>query len=130
MTSSNSTHEDFTRNGRSYDAILDAVGNLTFSACRGSIKTGGVYLATDGLRNLPLSVWTARVGDKRVRFPIPPKFTKQDVVFLSSIIEAGKYRAVIDRRYPLEQVVAASRYVETKEKTGNVVLTIIPDAAP
>jgi NADPH:quinone reductase-like Zn-dependent oxidoreductase len=125
-----STQVDFMQNGRTYDAILDAVGTLTFKACRDSLKPGGVYLATDGLRNLPLSVWTSRVGDKRVRFPIPPKFTKQDVVFLSSILESGKYRAVIDRRYPLEQVIAASRYVETKEKTGNVVLTIIPDAAP
>ncbi len=125
-----SMQEDFTKSGRTYDAILDAVGNLTFNMCRGSLKSGGMYLATDGLRNLPLSVWTARVGDKRVRFPIPPKFTKQDVVFLSSIIEAGRYRAVIDRRYPLEQVVAASRYVESKEKMGNVVLTIVPDAAP
>ncbi|MGA7988924.1 MAG: NAD(P)-dependent alcohol dehydrogenase [Candidatus Dormiibacterota bacterium] len=125
-----STREDFTKNGRTYDAILDAVGNLTFSACRGSLKSGGVYLATDGLRNVPLSVWTARVGDKRVRFSIPPRFTKQDVVFLRSIIEAGKYRAVIDRRYPLEQVVAATRYVETMGKTGNVVLTIIADGAP
>jgi NADPH:quinone reductase-like Zn-dependent oxidoreductase len=125
-----STQEDFMKNGRTYDAILDAVGNLTFKMCRGSLRPGGVYLATDGLRNLPLSVWTARVGDKRVQFPIPPKFTKQDVVFLSSIIEAGKYRAVIDRRYPLEQAIAATRYVETKEKTGNVVLTVIADGAP
>jgi NADPH:quinone reductase-like Zn-dependent oxidoreductase len=125
-----STQEDFTKNGRTYDAILDAVGNLAFSTCRGSLKPGGVYLATDGLRNLALTVWTARIGDRRVRFPIPPRFTKQDVVFLSSIIEAGKYRAVIDRRYPLEQAVDATRYVERKEKTGNVVLTIIPHGAP
>lgn len=126
----NSTQEDFTKNGRTYDAILDAVGTLTFKMCRDSLKPGGVYLATDGLRNLPLSVWTSRVGDKRVEFPIPPKFTKQDVVFLRSIIEAGKYRAVIDRRYPFEQVLDATRYVEKKEKTGNVVLTVIPDGAP
>lgn len=119
-----STQEEFTNNGRTYDAILDAVGNLTFSRCRGSLKRGGVYLATDGLQNLVLTLWTARIGDKRVRFPIPPKFTKQDVVFLKQLIEAGKYRAVIDRRYPLEEVVEATRYVETKQKTGNVVLTI------
>ncbi len=68
--------------------------------------------------------WTARIGDKRVRFPLPPKFTKQDVVFLKHLIEAGKYRAVIDRRYPIEDVIEAARYVETKQKTGNVVLTV------
>jgi len=118
------TQQDFTKNGRRYDAILDAVGKLTFHHCRGSLKPGGAYLATDGLRNLVLSPWTAVVGDKRVRFSIPPRFTKQDVLFLRGLIEAGEYRAVIDRRYPLEQVVDATRYVETKQKTGNVVLTI------
>ena len=123
-----STLEDFTKNGRTYDAILDAVGNLTFSHCRGSLKPGGVYLATDGMQNLVLTLWTARIGDKRVRFPIPPKFTKHDVVFLRQLIEAGKYRPIIDRRYPLEQVVEATRYVETKQKTGNVVLTVSRDA--
>ena len=119
--------EDFTRSGQTYDAILDAVGNLPFSRCRGSLKRGGVYLATDGLRNLVLSVWTAWVGDKRVRFPIPPRFTKKDVVFLKGLVEAGEYPAVIDRRYPLEHVVEAARYAETKQKTGNVVLTISDD---
>ncbi len=118
----NSTTDDFTKSGRTYDAILDAVGNLTFKQCRDSLKPGGVYLATDGLRNLVLSPWTARVGNKRVRFPIPPKFTKQDMVFLKSIIEAGKYHAVIDRRYPFDQIVEATKYVESKRKTGNVVL--------
>jgi NADPH:quinone reductase-like Zn-dependent oxidoreductase len=122
------TKGDFTKNGRSYEVILDAVGNLSFGHCRGSLKRGGVYLATDGLQNLVLAVWTARIGDKRVRFSIPPRFTKQDVVFLKGLIEAGGYRAVIDRSYPLEQVVEATRYVETKQKTGNVVLTISRDS--
>jgi len=88
------------------------------------LDRGGSYLATDGLRNLILAVWTARVGDKRVLFSIPPRYTKQDVVFLKELIEAGRYRAVIDRCYPLEDVVVATRYVETEQKTGNVVLTI------
>ncbi len=125
----NSTTEAFTKSGQTYDAILDAVGNLTFHQCRDSLKPGGVYLATDGLRNLVLSPWTARIGNKRVRFPIPPKFTKQDVVFLRSIIEAGKYRAVIDRRYPLDQVVEATRYVESKHKIGSVVLMVGGDTS-
>jgi NADPH:quinone reductase-like Zn-dependent oxidoreductase len=118
------TQQDFTKNGRTYDAILDAVGKLSFTRCRGSLKRAGVYLATDGLQNLVLAVWTAWIGDKRVRFSIPPKFTKKDVVLLKELVEAGEYRAVIDRRYTLEQVVEATTYVETKQKTGNVVLTI------
>jgi NADPH:quinone reductase-like Zn-dependent oxidoreductase len=118
------TEQDFTTNGRTYDVILDAVGTLSFSHCRGSLTRGGVYLATDGLRNLVLAAWTARVGEKRVRFSIPPRFTKEDVKLLRELVEAGEYRPVIDRCYPLDQVVEATRYVETKQKTGNVVLVI------
>jgi NADPH:quinone reductase-like Zn-dependent oxidoreductase len=123
------TQEDFTRNGRTYDVIFDSVGNQSFTRCQGSLKRGGAYVATDHLHNLVLAWWTARIGDKRVLFPIPPRFTKQDVVFLKDLIEAGKYRAVIDRRYPLEQVVEATRYVETKQKVGNVVLMISQETA-
>jgi NADPH:quinone reductase-like Zn-dependent oxidoreductase len=118
------TQEDFTHNGQTYDVIFDAVGKHSFRRCRGSLKLGGIYLPTDHLQNLFLAWWTARIGDKRVVFPIPPRYTKQDVLFLKELIEAGKYRAVIDRCYPLEDVVEATRYVETEHKTGNVVLTI------
>jgi NADPH:quinone reductase-like Zn-dependent oxidoreductase len=118
------TKEDFTKNGQTYDVIFDAVGKHSFSRCRGSLKRGGSYLATDGFRNLMLALWTSRVGDKKVVFQIPPRYTKKDVVLLKELIEAGRYRAVIDRRYPLEDVVEATRYVETEQKTGNVVLTV------
>jgi NADPH:quinone reductase-like Zn-dependent oxidoreductase len=70
-----------------------------------------------------LALWTSRIGNKKVLFPLP-RYTKKDVIFLRDLIEAGKYRAVIDRSYPLEQVVDATRYVETQQKTGNVVLTV------
>jgi NADPH:quinone reductase-like Zn-dependent oxidoreductase len=118
------THDDFTRNGETYDVIFDAVGKLSFSRCRGSLNRGGAYLATDGFRNLILTLWTSRFGDKKVIFRIPPRYTKEDVLLLKELIEAGRYRAVIDRRYPLEGVVEASRHVETEHKTGNVVLTV------
>ncbi len=117
------TQEDFTKNGETYDAILDAVGKHSFSRCRGSLKRGGIYIATDGLRNFGLALWTSRIGDKKVQFALP-RSTKQDVLFLKELIEAGKYRAVIDRSYPLKDVVEATRYVETQQKTGNVVLTV------
>jgi NADPH:quinone reductase-like Zn-dependent oxidoreductase len=118
------TQEDFTANGQTYDVIFDSVGKHSFRRCRGSLKPGGIYLATDHLQNLALALWTSRIGDKKVVFPIPPRYTKQDVLFLKQLIEAGQYRAVIDRRYPLEDVVEATRYVEAEQKTGNVVLAV------
>jgi NADPH2:quinone reductase len=117
------TREDFTTNGQAYDVIFDAVGKHSFGRCRDSLNPGGIYLATDGLHNLLLAQWT-RFGDKKVIFPIPPRYTKQDVLFLKGLLEAGQYRAVIDRRYPLAEVVEANRYVDTEQKTGNVVLTV------
>jgi NADPH:quinone reductase-like Zn-dependent oxidoreductase len=118
------TVEDFTKNGETFDVIFDAVGKHSFSRCRGSLKQGGAYVATDGFENLFLALWTSRMGSKKVLFPIPPRYTKKNVLFLKDLIEAGKYRAVIDRRFGLEDVVEATRYVETQQKTGNVVLRI------
>jgi NADPH:quinone reductase-like Zn-dependent oxidoreductase len=118
------TQEDFTKNGQTYDVIFDAVGKHSFRRCRGSLKRGGLYIPTDGWENLFWALWTARIGDKKVVSDVPPHYRKKDVVFLKELIEAGKYRAVIDRRYPLEDVVEATRYVETEQKTGNVVLTV------
>src|SRR4029077_6837129 len=116
------TQEDFTKNGQTYDAVFDAVGKLSFSRCKRSLSSGGAYVATDGFRNLFLALSTARIGDRKVLFPIPPHYTKKSVLLFKELIEAGKYRAVIDRCYPLEEIVEATRYVETQQKTGNVVL--------
>ncbi len=111
------TQADFTKNGESYDVILDAVGKLSFRRCRGSLKRGGIYVATDGLLNLFLALPTRWIGGKRVALGIT-RYTRKDVLFLKKLIEAGQYRAVIDRRYPLEQVVEATRYVETVRRPG------------
>jgi NADPH:quinone reductase-like Zn-dependent oxidoreductase len=119
------TQEDFTKNGETYDFIFDAVGKHSFKWSKGSLNPGGAYVATDGFRNIFLALWTSRVGGKKVFFPIPPRYTKKKVLLLKGLIEAGKYRAVIDRTYPLEDVVEATRYVETQQKTGNVVLTVV-----
>jgi NADPH:quinone reductase-like Zn-dependent oxidoreductase len=119
------TQEDFTKSGRTYDVIFDAVGKHSFSRCKGSLKPGGAYVATDGLGNVFRALWTSRIGDKKVLFPIPPHYTKESVLLIKELIEAGEFRAVIDRCYPLEEVVEATRYVETEQKTGNVVLTIV-----
>jgi len=118
------TKEDFTKNGQTYHVIFDAVGKHSFKRCQGSLEPGGIYLPTDGFENLVLALWTPRFGDKKVVFQIPPRQTKQDVLFLKQLVEAGKFRPVIDRTYALEDVVEATRYVETQQKTGNVVLTL------
>ena len=120
------TREDFTKNGETYDVVFDAVGKHSFRRCRRSLKPGAVYIETDlgFLWHVPLLALSTRwIGDKRVTLPIP-KYTKADVLLLKELMETGRYRAVIDRRYPLEDVVEATRYVETGQKTGNVVLTV------
>ena len=122
--------EDFTKNGQTYDAIIDAVGKYSFLRGRRSLKRGGVYVPTDlgpfMLETIVMLLATRWVGDKRVKMAIARR-NKDDVLFLKELIEAGKFRAVIDRRYPLEQVVEAHKYVETWQKTGNVVLTVSGD---
>ncbi len=123
------TQEDFTKNGKTYDVIFDAVGKHSFRRCRRSLKPRGIYIDTDVgfLWHVPvLALLTRRIGDKKVYLGIV-RYTKEDVLFLKQLIEEGKYRAVIDRTYPLEEVVAATRYVETEQKTGNVVLTVSGD---
>ena len=118
--------EDFTKNGQTYDVIFDAVGKHSFRRCRRSLKRGGIYIETDlgYLWHVPiLALLTRLIGETRVTLPIP-RYTKENVLFLKELIEAGRYRAVIDRTYRLEDVVDATRYVETEQKTGNVVLTL------
>ena len=118
--------EDFTKNGETYDVVFDAVGKHSFRRCRRSLRPGGTYVGTDlgFMWHLPLlALLTRRIGSKRVRLGIT-KYSKKDVLLFKELIEAGEYRPVIDRRYPLEAVVEASRYVETGQKTGNVVLTV------
>jgi len=118
------TVEDFTRNAEKYDVIFDAVGKHSYARCKGSLKPGGAYVATDGFKNLVLNIWTRRFGDRRVIFDVPPRFTKDSVLLLKNLIDAGKYKVVIDRVYRMDDVVEACRYVETEQKVGNVVLTI------
>ena len=116
--------EDFTTNGETYDVIFDAVGKHSFRRCKNSLQPGGVYLPTDGFRNLALWLLHKRVGDRKVVFELPPRLRKEDVLLLKRLIEAGEYRAVIDRAYPLEDAIEAHRYVETQQKVGNVVLIV------
>jgi NADPH:quinone reductase-like Zn-dependent oxidoreductase len=123
------TQEDFTRNGKRYDVIFDAVGKTSFRRCRGSLKRGGTYIETDlgFMWHVPLLLLATRwIGDKKVKIGITA-YQKEELLFLKKLIDAGEYRAVIDRTYPLEDVVEATRYVETEKKTGNVVMTVTGD---
>ncbi len=123
------TKEDFTKNGKRYDVIFDAVGKHSFRRSRGSLKANGTYLETDlgFMWHVPLLLLGTRwIGNKKVKLGVT-EYSKKDVLFLKELIEAGKYRAVIDRRYPLGDVIEATKYVETGQKTGNVVLTVVDD---
>jgi NADPH:quinone reductase-like Zn-dependent oxidoreductase len=115
--------QDFTRNGQTYDSIIDAVGKTTFRRSRRSLKPGGVFVATDGLENVLVWAGMRVVGRKRLRFASGRR-SNEDSRLLKELIEAGAYRAVVDRVYPMDQVVEAHRYVEAWHKAGNVVLTI------
>lgn len=120
---------DFTANRVSYDVVFDAVGKHSFRRSRRSLNKGGMYLSADlgFMYQVPfLALLTRFVGSKRAALGLG-SYRRDDLLVLKSLIEAGAYRAIIDRRYPLADVVEATRYVETAQKTGNVVLTIIPD---
>jgi len=123
------TQEDFTENGKTYDIIFDTVGKCSFSACKGSLTDEGIYLTTVPTPVIMLqALWPAKKGSKKVKFVAaglrPASEKIKDLVFLTELIEAGKIKAVIDRYYPLEQIVEAHRYVEQGHKKGNVVITV------
>jgi NADPH:quinone reductase-like Zn-dependent oxidoreductase len=122
------TVEDFTRDTQTYDVVLDAVGKSSFGRCRRLLRPGGTYLSTDLgplSQNPVLALVTPLFGGRKVKFPLP----KQDpgmVGYFKELIESGAFRPVVDRRYRLDQIVEAYRYVETGQKLGNVVITVEP----
>lgn len=121
--------EDFTKLPETFDVVLDAVGKSTFFRCKKILAADGIYFSTEfgpWVQNVFLALWTPFFSRKKVGFPIP-KLHKKDVVFFKELLEAGKYRPVIDRVYPLEQIVEAYKYVETGQKTGSVILSVSGD---
>jgi NADPH:quinone reductase-like Zn-dependent oxidoreductase len=118
--------EDFTKNGKTYDVVFDAVGKHSFRRCRRSLKPGGIYISMDVgfmYHLLPLGLVTRFVGSRRARLGFG-RYRKEDLLLVKELVDTGKYRPVIDRRYALDEVVEANRYVESGQKTGNVVLRI------
>lgn len=120
------TAEDFTQDDHEYDAVLDAVGKSTFGRCKRLLKPGGIYVSSElgpKAQNPFLALVTPLFRGKKVRFPIPSE-NQEMIRYLRDLIESGDFRPVIDRRYPLEQIVEAYRYVESGLKIGNVVITV------
>ena len=120
------TTEDFTRTGDVFDVVVDAVGKSTFGRCKRLLKPHGIYLSSDlGPRgeNPVLALTTKVSGKQRVMFPIP-RDKREDVIFLKHLMAEGKFRPIVDRTYPLKQIVDAYEYVETGMKVGNVVIRV------
>jgi NADPH:quinone reductase-like Zn-dependent oxidoreductase len=123
------TKEDFTKSGQTYDIIFDTVGKSSFSRCKGSLTQRGVYLNPAlGLPILLQMLWTSMIGSKKAMITFAGLRSSsekiKDLLFLKELIEAGKIKPVIDRRYPLEQIAEAHRYVDKGHKKGSVVITV------
>jgi NADPH:quinone reductase-like Zn-dependent oxidoreductase len=120
------TKEDFANSGEVYDVIFDAVGKSSFSRCKNSLKNGGIYLTTVPTpATLLQMLWTSKMGSKKVMFGASSRsWRSEDLFFLKDLVEAGMIKSVIDRRYPLEEIAEAHRYVEKGHKKGNVVISV------
>jgi NADPH:quinone reductase-like Zn-dependent oxidoreductase len=124
------TAEDFTRDDASYDVVIDAVGKSTFGRCRRLLKPGGRYASSElgpRAQNPFLALVTPLARGRRVVFPIPRDDPRM-MAEIGDLMAAGSFRPLVDRRYPLEQIVDAYRYVETGQKTGSVVIEVAPPA--
>ena len=122
------TTEDFTKDEQAYDVVLDSVGKSSFSQCKRLLKPDGIYISSElgpQAQNPFLALIAPLHGGKRVMFPIP-KHDQEMVRFFKDLIESGDFKPVIDRTYPLDQIVEAYRYVETGQKIGNVVISLEP----
>jgi NADPH:quinone reductase-like Zn-dependent oxidoreductase len=120
------TKEDFTRSGKKYDIILDAVGKQTFFNCRRSLNETGVYITEHLLypRYHPLQLLFARLtGDRRAKFHLA-RPNEKDIDFIRELVEEGKIKPVIEKTYPLDEIVAAHRHVEAGHTRGKVVVDI------
>ena len=116
--------EDFTKDDQKYNYVFDAVGKSTFAKCKPLLHPGGVYMSSElgpMAQNLFFSLVTPIMRKKKVKFPLPLS-CKESLLFIKELIEKERFKTVIDRKYPFEQIVEAFRYVEKGQKTGNVVI--------
>jgi NADPH:quinone reductase-like Zn-dependent oxidoreductase len=120
------TKEDFTKLNQTFDVVFDAVGKSTFGKCKPLLTKKGIYMSTElgpGGQNPFLALLTPLFGGKKLLFPIPT-INKPDIIFLKQLVENGQLKPVIDRVYPLEETREAHVYVQSGQKTGNVILRI------
>ena len=120
------TKEDFTKSNEKFNFVFDAVGKSSFAKCKPLLESGGIYISSElgwMAQNPCLALMAPIMGDKKVKFPFPADCVRS-VRLIKKLTEEGKFKAVIDRKYPLEEIAEAYRYVETGEKTGNVVITM------
>jgi NADPH:quinone reductase-like Zn-dependent oxidoreductase len=124
------TKEDFTKDGHTYNFVFDTVGKSSFFKCRRLLQPGGVYISSDlgyMAQNVVLPLITPiikpMIENKKTIFPFPTDI-RGTLLLVKKLIEEGKFKAVIDRTYPLEGIVDAYKYVETGQKTGNVIITV------
>jgi NADPH:quinone reductase-like Zn-dependent oxidoreductase len=121
------TKEDFTQNGETYDVIVDTVGTAPFSRSKDSLKEGGrLLLVLGGLPDMLQIPWVSITSSKKI-IAGPAAERVDDLRFLAELAQTGKFRPVIDRRYPFEQIVEAHRYIDTGRKKGNVIITLEHD---
>lgn len=119
--------EDFTQTKTKFDFIFDAVGKSSFGQCKPLLKEKGIYISTElgkNGENIWLALLTPLRGGKKLLFPLPT-ITKNDVEFLGELAQQGKFKPVIDRSFTMEQIVEAYHYVQSGQKTGNVILKIV-----
>jgi NADPH:quinone reductase-like Zn-dependent oxidoreductase len=118
--------QDFTKIDQKFDFIFDAVGKSSFKRCKQLLKKHGIYISTElgkNSENIFLALLTPLFKGKKVLFPLPT-ITKEDVIFLKKLVESGRYKPLVDRSYHLNSIVNAYKYVETRQKVGNVVITL------
>jgi len=116
--------EDFTRDNQKYHFVFDAVGKSTFGKCKPLLLPGGIYISSElgpGCQNIYLPLITAIRGGKKVIFPFPVNI-KRSIALVKTLLEQGKFKPVIDRKYPLEKIADAYKYVLTGQKAGNVII--------
>jgi NADPH:quinone reductase-like Zn-dependent oxidoreductase len=120
------TQDDFTAHERTYSFVFDTVGKSSFAKCKPLLGPGGAYISSElgyMAQNLFFALTTPKLGNKKVIFPLPTD-CRGSILFIKKLMEEGKFKAVIDRDYPLEQIVEAYTYVEKGQKVGNVVIML------